>query len=201
MSFGGGWRPHLESALSLGIPALGKHGLLKAGSWSGTWTWSRDGEQTASIGYRTQIDDLHGTMWLVYSAPDRETGEKKQFDYPITLESTKPHFGGFRWWFRCPYTHRRVAKLYKFNGIEKFCARTAIRPKPTYASQRVSGHDRVLARQWAIRRKLNDPGCLLDPLMKPKWMRWKTFQKWDELNSRLDLMDAGYIMRRFGMSY
>jgi hypothetical protein len=39
-------------------------------------------------------------------------------DYKIRLETTRPNFGGLRWWFMCPLVRRdggpprRAAKLY-----------------------------------------------------------------------------------------
>ena len=95
-------------------------------------------------------------------------------------------YGGLRWWLHCPYTRRRARKLYKFDGIDQFCHRLAIRPEPTYASQRVSGISRIQEKRWAIRRKLKDETTSLGwgPL-KPKWMRWKTFERYDVLDDQL----------------
>lgn len=84
--------------------------------------------------------------------------------------------------------------LYKFSGIAKFCHRDAIRPKPTYASQRVSGIARAQAQRWAIRRKLGDECTgLMDEPMKPKWMRWATFERYAKRDAELAEIEDGYL--------
>ena len=72
------------------------------------------------------------------------------------------------------------------SGIEQFCHREAIIPLPTYASQRVSGLAKLQERRWAIRRRLGDDqsGLGWGPL-KPKWMRWKTFERYERLDDQL----------------
>src|SRR4029079_16662319 len=96
-----------------------------------------------------------------------------------------------------PYTHRRALTLHKFSGIEKFCHRTAIRPLPTYASQRVSGSDRIIAQRWAIRHRIGDKfSDLFGPPFKPKWMRKRTFERYAARDAELAEAEDGYL---FGM--
>ncbi|HUW54565.1 MAG TPA: hypothetical protein VMV99_14235 [Rhodanobacter sp.] len=99
----------------------------------------------------------------------------------------------------CPYTQRRVLKLYKFGSIEQFCSRTAIRPLPTYASQRVSGSDRIIDQRWAIRRKLGDNiSDLFGEPWKPKRMHWRTFERYAERDAELAERENGYLLRLIG---
>ncbi|HUW54566.1 MAG TPA: hypothetical protein VMV99_14240 [Rhodanobacter sp.] len=74
MSGSGGWRPHIESALSLNVGSLFKAGALRAGATtSGSWQWSRDGERVASIGYSASLTADSGELRLSYTwTPDRE---------------------------------------------------------------------------------------------------------------------------------
>lgn len=195
-----GWRPHIESALSLGITQFRREGKLKEGTRAGTWAWWRDGEQIASIGYTITVEGSRGTLRLNYSTESARGGERQQLHYAIQLESQPLGFGGMRWWFRCPCTNRRVGKLYKFSGIDWFCARTAVRPLPTYASQRASKLDRVLERRWAIRRKLADDGSLFDDLVKPKGMRWRTFARYAERDEALAEVELGYLGKLLGLN-
>ena len=46
-------------------------------------------------------------------------------DYIVPLVTTRPHYGGLRWWFRCPNTKcgRRVGKLYMPPGEPLFLCR------------------------------------------------------------------------------
>ena len=80
-------------------------------------TWNRKGrdEVFASAGYRVEpIDDERLVLWVSYRWRDTE-----DIDRPITAEPSYPHYGGVRYWFRCPRLvdgrmpcWRRVAKLY-----------------------------------------------------------------------------------------
>ncbi|EQD28443.1 hypothetical protein B2A_14944, partial [mine drainage metagenome] len=88
------------------------------------------------------------------------------------------NYGGRRWYMHCPVTGQRVLVLYKWNTIDRFCARESVRPRPTYASQRVSGSGRIMEQRWAIRRKLGDTfSDLFSEPFKPKGMRWRTFER------------------------
>ncbi|MHB1895118.1 MAG: hypothetical protein ACYCOY_00475 [Metallibacterium sp.] len=77
-----------------------------------------------------------------------------------------------------PVTGQRVLALYKWNSIDQFCARDSIRPRPTYASQRVSGSDSIMEQRWAIRRKLGDTFSDLfsEPTSKPGAIRVFAFR-------------------------
>ena len=159
-----------------------------------SWHWNRDGEEFASVGYALDTQERAGTLTLNYTHTDRHSYERRPITCRIRLTTTLLHFGGLRWWMLCPYTHRRARKLYKFSGVEQFCHRTAIRPLPTYASQRVSGVCRVQAQRWAIRRKLGDEWTgLLDEPIKPKWMRWETYNRYAQRDRELSEREDGYL--------
>jgi hypothetical protein len=93
--------------------------ILQAGvQHSGSWCWYRDAskmELASSIGYEVctlDLDDSWVRLWYT------DTQTQAKVDYRILLETTRPRFGGLRWWFLCPlsvngvYCGRRVAKLY-----------------------------------------------------------------------------------------
>jgi hypothetical protein len=195
---GSGWRPHIESALCLSVGSMFKCGALRAGTTtSGSWQWSRDGEKFASIGYSARLSAESGELRLSYSwKPD---GKPQDVTCAIRLSSLPLQYGGRRWYMHCPHTQRRVLKLYKFGSIEQFCSRTAIRPLPTYASQRTSGSDRINAQRWAIRRKIGDTfSDLFGEPYKPKGMRWRTFERYAERDAELAEREGGYLLRLIG---
>jgi hypothetical protein len=70
-------------------------------------------------------------------------------DYWIQLETTPQPFGGRRWWFICPRTGVRAAKLYLPNGAFTFASRQTYRL--VYHSQREAPHDRALRRAFKLR--------------------------------------------------
>ena len=53
---------------------------------------------------------------MPYYTTTRWDGERRASDYWIELATTPQPFGGRRWWFICPQTGRRAAKLYLPNG-------------------------------------------------------------------------------------
>ena len=84
--------------------------------------------------------------------------------------------------------------LYKWEPVDLFCHRDAIRPRPTYAIQRVSGFDRVITQRWALRRKMGDTlSDLTGEPIKPKWMRWRTYERYAARDAELEAQDAGYM--------
>jgi hypothetical protein len=182
-----GWRPHIEAALALDLAAPSVARVVRPNNHSsGWWFWSRDGETVATVRYCVNTQDDFGLLTLTYSVTDGYSDERKQVSCRIGLVSAPLHFGGRRWWLVCPITFRRARKLYRFGGIDLFCHRTAVRPQPTYASQRVSGICRVQAQRWAIRRKLGDDCTgLLDEPLKPRWMRWRTFDRYHARDAEL----------------
>lgn len=201
MSYPGGWRPHIEGALVLNIGCLIRFGALRDGA-RGSLTW-RDsyGDERGGISYATVMQTDSGALTLLYSLPDRETDDRKSIQCFIRLSSLPLHYGGRRWYMHCPYTGRRALKLYKFSGIEQFCHRTAIRPLPTYASQRVSGINRVIEQRWAIRRKLGDKvSDLFGEPMRPKWIRWRTYERYAARDAELSARENSYFLSFFGRS-
>lgn len=200
---GYGWHPHIESALGLNLRDLFAKGALRVGceTWGGWhWTDHYSGEQVGGIGYRGVLTDEDGTLTLNYSHAERDTGARKNIECIIRLSSVPLRYGGRRWYMHCPYMHRRALKLYKFGSIEQFCCRTAIRPLPTYASQRVSGSDRIISQRWALRRKLGDEWSdLFGEPFKPKGMRWRTFEKYARRDAQLADREAPYLLRLIGL--
>ncbi len=175
---------------------VARRGIVPGAMTSGALSWTRNGEKFGSIGYRADTRLESGTLTLDYRHTDRASGERKDVQCIIPLSSIPLHYGGRRWYMHCPYTHRRAHKLHKFSGIEQFCHRTAIRPLPTYASQRVSGSDRVNDQRWAIRHKMGDNfSDLFGGPHKPKWMRWRTFNRYAARDAELEGRDAVYLGR------
>lgn len=191
---GSGSRPHIEAALTLDIGRMQALEALRDGA-RGTWQWSRDGEAFAAIGYSVKLHGDHGTLTLAYSHTNRR-GERESVVSSVRLSSIALHFGGRRWYGHCPHTGLRARKLYKFSGIDQFCHRSAIRPRPTYASQRDSGSDRIMRQRWALRRRLRDDWSdLFDEPMKPKGMRWRTFERYATRDAELATRGDVYLAR------
>jgi hypothetical protein len=95
-----------------------REGLLAANVWhSGSWCWYRDRErreQTSSMMYVVNTQRSPPEVRLIYTL----TTDNFSVDYAVQLTTTRPRFGGLRWWFVCPLLtggvacNRRVGKLY-----------------------------------------------------------------------------------------
>ena len=162
-----GGRPTTDRwAHALTLSKLLRDGLFRPGcAWSGSlvWTNTTTGERVGSISYEAHLRQDSGRVRLRYTTT-RWDGERRESDYWIVLETTPQPFGGRRWWFICPRTGVRAAKLHLPNGAFTFASRQAYRL--AYACQREPAHDRALAacfqatgqargggRNWRLRRK------------------------------------------------
>lgn len=189
----------VDDALSFDIKTLKRLGFLPPqGQW-GSMTWRRqsDDESIASITVcSTQMVDSSATLRLQYETTDSKTGEEQQLDYPVTLETTTPHFGGLRYWMACPKCYRLVAALYLPRNESRFACRVCYHL--VYESQRQTPIGRLELKANAIHQRLGGcPGILNDFPLKPKYMHWKTYQRLNdeaERSSRIVLEDA---VRRF----
>ena len=123
-----------------------------------------------------QVDAPGGSfVRLRYAMVDYWTGEELQIDDKIALATSRPPFGGLRWWFVCPRLNRKVRKLYLPLGGRHFWSRRAYRL--AYASQRETVYDRAMRRARKLCLRLGgDPADDTYP-DKPKRMRWTTYNR------------------------
>lgn len=121
----------VEDCRSVSISFLKKYGYLSAEccKWGGiSWT-NCYGEKTSSIGIVASTFEGESFVRFYYTATDRNTGEKTEYDYKVRLTTTPCNYGGVRYWFICPlsrngvYCGRRVAKLYLAPGANYFGCR------------------------------------------------------------------------------
>jgi hypothetical protein len=120
-------------------------------------------------------DPWNSWLCLRYSMVDYCSGEEFKIDDKVYLATTRPHFGGLRWWFLCPHLNRRVRKLYLPLGGRHFWSRRAYRL--AYASQRETVHDRAMRRARKLYLRLGgDPADDTYP-HKPTRMRWITYNR------------------------
>jgi hypothetical protein len=111
-----GSRHLVEDCLVLSVDRLGQAGVLQAdSSQAGTWQWdAADGGVIAALAYEAMTTAAGGWLRLTYSIREPEISA----DYRVGLTTTRPRFGGLRWWFLCPLgvngvpCGRRVGKLY-----------------------------------------------------------------------------------------
>ena len=166
----GGW-PTVESSLTLDLYKLIHDGLLRPSSGTLTWTYVGSGERVASVSYQVSMGDQRGWIHLRYTRA-RWDGTQHDVESWIELVTTPQPFGGRRWWFRCPRTGARVAKLHLPPGAPTFASQRAYRL--AYKSQCEGAYDRAIGRAYKLRCRLGAKGGIGDYVAKPRWMRWAT---------------------------
>jgi hypothetical protein len=163
------------------------------------WTSTRTGEVTCSIGYEADLTDP-AAAWLrlYYASTTRSTGAKVERDYRVQLETTRPHYGGLRWWLVCPLSGRRARVLYlPGSGGTVFASRQAW--GLAYRSQRAPPEDRAIERSLKAREKLGmaDQNMLDMPSCpRPKWMRRRTYLRLVGAIRKCHAVQMRYLARR-----
>lgn len=122
-----GGRPTADGAKKIDLAWMLRTGKAKPGQWLSGWiSWTCRGQDSGSISYSANmVDPYASTLELSYwlgSGENRESVEQI-----VRLVFTEPNYGGRRWWMVCPYSHRRVAKLYLPGGGDRFASRQAWR--------------------------------------------------------------------------
>jgi hypothetical protein len=122
-------------------------------------------------------DGMHSYVNLTY---DLRSGE--HLDYLVFLETTQPHYGGLKWWFKCPLVRngqpckRRVQKLFLPPRGSRFGCRHCY--NLSYASRSHSSLDRSREKARRIQLRLGGSASLFDPFPpKPRGMWWKSYQR------------------------
>jgi hypothetical protein len=173
-----GGRPTVGSGLTLDLCKLIRQGLIVPGQFrcgSIFWTFGGSGERVGSVDYAAHMAVDRGHVRLRYVTTHADNGQKRASDYTIAMETTPQPFGGRRWWFVCPASGQRVSKLHLPNGAYTFASRRAHRLG--YPSQRESPRDRSITHAYKLRDRLNGKGGIGDYIPKPKWMRWRTYER------------------------
>lgn len=172
---------------SIDIRYMNQNGLLDSPGGEGTLFWSRNGKRTGEVHYRIEKDSL--VLNYIY----QEAIEQK-----ICFYRTPCNYGGERLWFCCPECQKKVAIVY---GAGKyFLCRHCY--KLPYRCQRESDGDRLLRKAYKIREKLRVEDNLVDPVYrwdKPKWMRWKTFERLQKEDSEARNAIDQYAFDRWGV--
>jgi hypothetical protein len=180
-----GGRPTAEACDSYVFNASWfNRGRLKSGSHGIAPLRYSDGFEV-SIVIDTR-DQHYGFLTLSHA---RRNGDGSDVRYQVQLVQTLPNYGGVRWWFVCPRSGRRVAKLYLPLGGAYFWSRKAY--GLGYRSQRESPLDRAHLAGQKLSKKLGNWEFWPDgPPCKPRWMRWRTYERlvarWEEIEARLD---------------
>jgi hypothetical protein len=178
---------------ALDIRKIQRDGCLTLGRTL-NWTWSRNGQQVASIAMRAQVD----RVTLTYESRSYG-GEPKSMNYSVRLDRTGCNYGGQRDWWLCPAINcgRRVAVLC---GGAVFACRHCHRV--AYQSTRESTGDLTIRSADKLRDRLGwQAGILNGSGWKPKGMHWRTFWELKRQHDALVNLAVAGMARRLGMTH
>jgi len=110
----------VEESLCISLKRLREWGYLKNRFHSGRISWSNQWGEKFSVSVLMNTEDpADSFLNLNYTITERDTGEKKDFDYKVKMIQLRCNYGGGRWWFLCPYENfwglmcgKKVYKLY-----------------------------------------------------------------------------------------
>lgn len=176
---------------------------VRAGPWRLWLARQGQAELGASVEVALTLYRQHGFATLRYDLEhvSRRTGPQAQ---QVELVSTPCRYGGRRWWWLCPATGRRCAKLYLPNGGAQFLSRGPGAYRLAYASQNNSALDRSLNRMRRLHRKLGGDYSQHDdpPPPRPKWMRRRTYARlvaeWEATRERHEAVFLDGALRLLG---
>jgi hypothetical protein len=153
--------------------------------WTGRFTWSTG----LSVEYECRLEPPNcRILRLRYKTDDEYDDEVVDIDETIYLRRFPQPYGGYRWYFICPSSNRRCSVLLKPPGGKRFRSRRGFRCRLQYQSQRLSPMSRYHRGAAKAAKKVLRKGSpewreeyadwVFPP--KPKWMRWKTYNRQDE---------------------
>ena len=186
----------LQDGLKLDLNQLARKGFVRRGANIGvrgiTWTHSYWGE-TATGTISADMSDPHEGWFRIQIG---------SLDQRVMLVARDRHFGGKQWYFMCPTMNRAASVLWMPGGATRFCSRQTWGRQVAYQSQFNDATNRAHGGQAKIKSRLIadlDPDEW-DMPPKPKWMRWKTYnravEKFDRYDTFIDDWTIAFAMGR-----
>ena len=190
-------RAPLELGLQLNINQLISDGFVQPGKVTplSDFHWLDDeGDERASARIEADLTNpsadgaRYGTMRI----------HANWINQTVRLVGCPRHFGGLQWYFLCPAQNTCVSVLWSLPGRRFFAGRKSLGKQVAYLSQYHSpgarahySADKLFDRIWGA-----DTSDEQDGFLKPKWMRWRTYER---LSDRIEKYrsKAGILPRTF----
>ena len=179
----------LQQGLKLDLNRLARLGLVKPGAQTGPfvirWKNTYWQEEIASGWISANMQGpVEGWLRIQLDALDQW----------INLIALPRHYGGRQWYFMCPVMNLRVSVLWMPPAASRFASRHAWPQQVAYSSQYMTADERANLGKAKIKSRLIgdfDPDERDRP-PKPKWMRWRTYNRYVErLNAYEAILDEG----------
>lgn len=182
----------VEDCLSLDLAWLMRLGPIRDGqAGSGEVVWSYGTERVARIRFRLDFRRSDKARLILNYALAQSDGSYKPTTQIFALTSTEQHFGGRRWWMRCPVTGQRVRTLHLPMGSDRFVGRNAA--GLAYRVERLSHFDRPFEKRFRAQRRLGGAQGLGAGLERPKGMWCRTYSRHLSRFAQLDAVCAEKI--------
>lgn len=166
----------IEDCLALDLAWLMRLGPIRAGQCgSGEVNWSVDGRPAAALRVRLDLREAETARLILHydlATPECKRTPMRQV---IALTALPQHFGGHRWWLRCPVTGERARVLYLPLDGDRFASRKAW--ELAYRVERLSRFDRPFEKLFRVQRELGVRQGLSAGLKRPKGMWQRTFAR------------------------
>lgn len=166
---------------------IGNHGYVLNTSLH----WTRQGETKShsNIDIQRFGTEGDGTGQLAIAF---HTNGGPLIEQTIRLVTTKPRYGGVRWWFVCPRTGERCLFLYSLTRSGGFYSRKGLGLK--YECQKEDNWNRLLRRSQKIETRYGVPNWSDGWFPKPKGMHLRTYnQRLAELDWYQQRLDSRFI--------
>ena len=138
---GHGKKTSVQQSHLLDANRLARDSLLRVGVEGGCLSIDPFTQLPFYVWSKTILSNGSPFLLLYYHLTDLLGNQSEDICASIPLQTTRPHFGGLRFWFTCPLTvggivcNRRVGKLYLPPGARFFgcrhCHRLVYRPEPS----------------------------------------------------------------------
>ncbi|WOH82143.1 hypothetical protein RX327_02790 [Bradyrhizobium sp. BEA-2-5] len=187
-------RTPLELGLQLNINRLIRDGLVQPGKVTqpSSFRWLDDeGDERASARIAADL--------TIPSADKARSGKMRihaaWINQTVQLVGRPRHFGGVQWYFVCPAQGKHVSVLWAMPRTRYFVGRKALGKQVAYLSQYHSPGARANYSAEKLIKRTWGPDAS-DELPKPKWMRWRTYER---LSNKLQKFnsEAGVLPRLF----
>lgn len=178
----------VEDCLTLDLAwlmRLGPIGERQAGV--GKINWHVDGQPARSAQYWLDLRNVDSARLTLYS---------ETINQMIALVAVPQHFGGCRWWFRCPMTGARARTLHLPPGGDHFASRKAW--GLAYRVERLDRFDRPFEKLFRTQRELNGAHGLGIGLARPKGMWTQTYARHAARFEAMDIACAEKIAALIG---
>ena len=126
------------------------------------WTDLSNGEKAACISVISDFTGNEKSIRLIYETTYQDTGERKSFDYKITIVGVPSNLGkGEVLYFLCPKTGRKCRILYKAYDSDIWQSRESYDRRIYYPLQQCSKFHRHNTKYWML-------DCQITELLKKK---------------------------------